>query len=216
MPSLLYDIIFVIISPVCTQIAAEVAAPLAQCKKVTLVSSGKGDVGAAKLTGEVFDIIERMPKMVESMTGVDLSKVWKVITKSLLWSLYSQRGWDKVTHQVKPTKLSHDLTWPNSKSSSPTPDAQLLIIGASYKKMAWFVYYFKENSLKFKHECKIHTCIIALMHSLVNNGSDILQPVMRADSTGVMINHRWNHMFPKTIFWICSFAVLAPSPLEQV
>ena len=73
--SLLYDIIFVIISPVCIQIAAEVAAPLAQCKKVTLVSSGKGDVGAAKLTGEVFDIIERMPKMVESMTGVDLSKV---------------------------------------------------------------------------------------------------------------------------------------------
>ena len=64
-----------IISPVCIQIAAEVAAPLAQCKKVTLVSSGKGDVGAAKLTGEVFDIIERMPKMVESMTGVDLSKV---------------------------------------------------------------------------------------------------------------------------------------------
>ena len=42
---------------------------------MTLVSSGKGDVGAAKLTGEVFDIIERMPKMVESMTGVDLSKV---------------------------------------------------------------------------------------------------------------------------------------------
>jgi len=59
------------------QIAAEVAAPLAQCKKVTLVSSGKGDVGAAKLTGEVFDIIERMPKMVESMTGVDLSKIVK-------------------------------------------------------------------------------------------------------------------------------------------
>ena len=69
------DVVFVIISPVCVQIAAEVAAPLAQCKKVTLVSSGKGDVGAAKLTGEVFDIIERMPKMVESMTGVDLSKV---------------------------------------------------------------------------------------------------------------------------------------------
>jgi len=52
-----------------------VAAPLTQCKKVTLVSSGKGDVGASKLTGEVFDIIERMPKLVEGMTGVDLTKV---------------------------------------------------------------------------------------------------------------------------------------------
>ena len=51
------------------------AAPLAQCKKVTLVTSGKGDVGAAKLTGEVFEIMERLPKMVEGMTGVDLNKV---------------------------------------------------------------------------------------------------------------------------------------------
>jgi len=57
------------------QIAAEVAAPLSQCKKVTMVTSGKGDVGASKLTGEVFDIIERLPKMVEGMTGVELSKV---------------------------------------------------------------------------------------------------------------------------------------------
>ncbi|KAF6034768.1 Flo1 [Bugula neritina] len=62
------------------QVAAEVAAPLTQCKKVTLVSSGKGDVGASKLTGEVFDIIERMPKLVEGMTGVDLTKMIKTST----------------------------------------------------------------------------------------------------------------------------------------
>jgi hypothetical protein len=52
-----------------------VAAPLSQAKKVTMVSSGKGDVGASKLTGEVFDIMERLPLVVQGMTGVDISKV---------------------------------------------------------------------------------------------------------------------------------------------
>ncbi|XP_071948100.1 flotillin-1-like isoform X1 [Antedon mediterranea] len=56
------------------RVAAEVAAPLAQAKKVTMVSSGKGDVGASKLTGEVMDIMDRLPKLVQSMTGVDIHK----------------------------------------------------------------------------------------------------------------------------------------------
>jgi len=60
------------------KVTAEVAAPLAQTKKVTMVSSGKGDVGAAKLTGEVFDIIEKLPLLVQNMTGVDISKSMKV------------------------------------------------------------------------------------------------------------------------------------------
>ena len=55
--------------------AAEIAAPLAQVKKVTMVSSGKGDVGAAKLTGEILEIIEKLPTVVESMTGVNIAKV---------------------------------------------------------------------------------------------------------------------------------------------
>ena len=57
------------------QIAAEVAAPLSQTKKVTMVSTGKGEVGAAKLTGEVLDVVEKMPLLVQNMTGVDISKV---------------------------------------------------------------------------------------------------------------------------------------------
>ena len=55
--------------------AAEIAAPLSQAKKITMVSSGKGDVGAAKLTNEVFEIMSRLPQVVEGMTGVDISKV---------------------------------------------------------------------------------------------------------------------------------------------
>jgi len=57
------------------QVAAEIAAPLAQTKAVKMVSIGKGDVGAAKLTGEVLDVMERLPKTVEGLTGVDISKV---------------------------------------------------------------------------------------------------------------------------------------------
>lgn len=40
-----------------------------------MVSSGAGDVGAAKLTGEVFDIVNKVPLLVKNMTGVDISKV---------------------------------------------------------------------------------------------------------------------------------------------
>ena len=35
------------------QIAAEVAAPLSQAKKITMVSDGTGEIGAARVTGEV-------------------------------------------------------------------------------------------------------------------------------------------------------------------
>lgn len=55
--------------------AAEIAAPLSQAKKITMVSTGKGEMGAAKLTGEVLQIMEKLPKVVEGMTGVDMSKV---------------------------------------------------------------------------------------------------------------------------------------------
>lgn len=56
------------------KIAAEVAAPLSQTRKVTMISNGKSDVGAAKLTGEVMDIVTRVPEMVHKMTGIDVAK----------------------------------------------------------------------------------------------------------------------------------------------
>jgi len=56
-------------------VAAEVAAPLAQTKKVTMVSMGKGEIGAAKLTTEVLDVVERIPNVVEGLTGVNITKV---------------------------------------------------------------------------------------------------------------------------------------------
>ncbi|KAF2886863.1 hypothetical protein ILUMI_19310 [Ignelater luminosus] len=56
------------------KIAAEVSAPIAQANKITMVSSGQGEIGAAKLTGEVLSIMNYVPEMVKTMTGVDIVK----------------------------------------------------------------------------------------------------------------------------------------------
>lgn len=45
------------------------------CDKIVMVSNGQGDVGAGKITGEILDIVAKLPKAVESLTGVDISKV---------------------------------------------------------------------------------------------------------------------------------------------
>merc|ERR1712130_893958 len=42
------------------KIAAEVAAPLTNAKKITLVATG-GEIGAAKITGEVMEVVSRLP-----------------------------------------------------------------------------------------------------------------------------------------------------------
>lgn len=39
-----------------------------------MVSSGSGEVGAAKLTGEVLQIVNKIPDLVKSITGVDISR----------------------------------------------------------------------------------------------------------------------------------------------
>lgn len=57
------------------QIAAEVAAPLSQAKKITMVSTGGGEIGAAKLTGEILDIVNKVPELVKNLTGVDIARV---------------------------------------------------------------------------------------------------------------------------------------------
>lgn len=59
----------------CFQVAAEVAAPLSQARKITMVSSGQGDIGAAKLTGEILQIVNKVPELVKNITGVDIARV---------------------------------------------------------------------------------------------------------------------------------------------
>lgn len=55
--------------------AEEISKPLCGANKVTMVSSGGGEVGAAKLSGEVLEIMTRLPAAVEKLTGVSISQV---------------------------------------------------------------------------------------------------------------------------------------------
>jgi len=54
------------------RLAAECTAPMLNCQKIKVVASGDGDIGAAKLTGEVVDIMAKMPMMLEKNTGINL------------------------------------------------------------------------------------------------------------------------------------------------
>lgn len=55
--------------------AEEISKPLCEAHKVTMVSSGDGQVGAAKLSGEVLDMMTRIPEALEKLTGVSISQV---------------------------------------------------------------------------------------------------------------------------------------------
>ncbi|XP_040577311.1 flotillin-1 [Lepeophtheirus salmonis] len=55
------------------KIAAEIAAPLSQAKKITMVSDGSGEIGASRLTGEVLTIMSSVSHTVKQLTGVDIT-----------------------------------------------------------------------------------------------------------------------------------------------
>lgn len=60
------------------RIAAEVAAPMSQCEKVSMVmdlGSDPGTDGPSKLTQEVMDIMTRIPESVAASTGVSLQRI---------------------------------------------------------------------------------------------------------------------------------------------
>ncbi|XP_022173319.1 flotillin-1 [Myzus persicae] len=57
------------------KLAAEVAAPFENTKKITMVASGDGDVGAVRLTNEIIQIVNKVPEMVTTLTGVKINDV---------------------------------------------------------------------------------------------------------------------------------------------
>eukprot|EP00092_Neocalanus_flemingeri_P054463 GFUD01064137.1.p1 GENE.GFUD01064137.1~~GFUD01064137.1.p1 ORF type:complete len:430 (+),score=173.70 GFUD01064137.1:564-1853(+) len=55
------------------KIAAEVAGPLSETNKITMVATGDGPIGASRVTNEVLDIMGSLPDTVKKMTGVDIT-----------------------------------------------------------------------------------------------------------------------------------------------
>ena len=43
------------------KVASEIAEPLSKANKITMISDGSGDIGAAKLTGELFFSLNSQP-----------------------------------------------------------------------------------------------------------------------------------------------------------
>lgn len=56
------------------KVASEIAEPLSKANKITMISDGSGDIGAAKLTGEILAIMGSIPETVTKMTGVNIAK----------------------------------------------------------------------------------------------------------------------------------------------
>ncbi|XP_014670272.1 PREDICTED: flotillin-1-like [Priapulus caudatus] len=57
------------------EIIANVTKPLKKTNRIVMVSSGNSDVGASKLTGEVINIVNQLPTIAKSMTGLDVSSI---------------------------------------------------------------------------------------------------------------------------------------------
>merc|ERR1719333_1946262 len=62
------------------EVAREVSTPLLGTKKITMVATGEGPVGANRITSEVLDIMASLPATVHKMTGVDVSDVTQKIS----------------------------------------------------------------------------------------------------------------------------------------
>jgi len=55
------------------KVAAEVAGPISETNKITMVATGDGPIGASRVTNEVLDIMGSLPDTVKKMTGVDIT-----------------------------------------------------------------------------------------------------------------------------------------------
>jgi len=56
------------------EIAKSVSEPLSKVDKIIMVGDGDG-AGVSKLTGQVASVVAQVPEVVESLTGVDLSRM---------------------------------------------------------------------------------------------------------------------------------------------
>jgi len=63
-------------------VAAEIAAPLNNAKKINMIASGDGEIGASRLTDEVVRIMEKLPKMIHGMTGVDITEDMRAVANN--------------------------------------------------------------------------------------------------------------------------------------
>lgn len=62
------------------KVAAEIAAPLCNTEKISMIAGQDGTIGASRLTNEVLDMMAKLPDTIKEMTGVDMTKALKMTT----------------------------------------------------------------------------------------------------------------------------------------
>jgi flotillin len=65
-----------ILAPILPEIARAVAEPLSKIDRITLVNTGNGDSGVSRMTGEIAKMITQVPPVVESLTGLNMEKLF--------------------------------------------------------------------------------------------------------------------------------------------
>ena len=63
------------------QIAAEIVAPLRNTNKITLISSGDGQIGVQRVVSEVVGIMNTIPDGVCNITGINLKEEIQKVTQ---------------------------------------------------------------------------------------------------------------------------------------
>jgi flotillin len=65
-----------ILAPILPEIARAIAEPLSKIDRITMVNTGNGDAGVSRVTGELAKVITQVPPVVESLTGIQMEKLF--------------------------------------------------------------------------------------------------------------------------------------------
>jgi flotillin len=65
-----------ILAPILPEIARAIAEPLSKIDRITLVNTGNGDSGVSRVTNEIAKMITQVPPVVESLTGLNMEKLF--------------------------------------------------------------------------------------------------------------------------------------------
>ena len=57
------------------ELARDVSEPLSKIEKIVMVGSGDGSIGVSKITEQVAQVMAQLPTVVESLSGIDLTKL---------------------------------------------------------------------------------------------------------------------------------------------
>ena len=71
-----------ILAPILPEIARAIAEPLSKIDRITLVNTGNGDSGISRVTNEIAKVITQVPPVVESLTGLNMEKLFDHLRES--------------------------------------------------------------------------------------------------------------------------------------